>query len=81
MRVREVVRAGGSLDLRSNGQERSGRLPEVDRIYDNQRIESVVKLLHQVNAANPDVEDTHVLGHALPAQPVDDGDAETVVAP
>jgi tetratricopeptide (TPR) repeat protein len=73
--------AGDVEDVRAEDQHGPGRPPEVDRVHHHQRVDRVEQLLHQVDAADADVEDPHPAGHAPLQQLMGDDHAEAVVAP
>ena len=68
-------------DVRALDQHGPGWPPQVDGIDHHQRVDRVEQLLHQMDATNSDVENSHAGGHALLQQPVGDDHAEAVIAP
>jgi tetratricopeptide (TPR) repeat protein len=81
-----VAAAGGRQvgdveDVRADDQHGAGRPPEVHGVDDHERVDRVEQLLHQVDAADPDVEDPDPGGHAALQQLAGDDHAEAVIAP
>ena len=80
MRVGEVV---GARDLPNVGalhDDRPGRAAEIDRVDDDESVRTGEQLLHEVDAADSDVEHLHRCRDVSLEQPLRHRDSESVVA-